>query len=134
MLKNPEPWPNKSRNKPSVGIFFSVGPWLLSDTTPLRQTNLYGEFRIHERSHESFWQQLIEAGFVPRGSEYDEHPRGRVAFNVRTKQFSLLADRCILRDKKKVAEIMERLHLPTKRTIRGTDPHYRCPECLRKEG
>jgi hypothetical protein len=128
MRKTPETWPSKSHT-PSVGIFFAFGTSLLSDTTPLRQASLYGEFRIHERSHESFWEQLISAGFVPPYSEYDEYPRGRVAFNKRTQQFSLLADRCILRDKKRVAEIMKRMHLPTERTIKGTDPHYECPRC-----
>jgi hypothetical protein len=131
MRRAPETWPNKSDNTPSVGIFFAFGTWLLSDTTPLRQASAYGEFRIHERSHESFWGQLVAAGFVPPGSEYDEYPRGRIAFNERTQQFSLLADRCILRDKKRVAEIMERMHLPAESTIRGVDSHYRCPHCLR---
>jgi hypothetical protein len=32
-----------------------------------------------------------QAGAVPPGSEYEEHPRGRVAYETRTQQYSLLS-------------------------------------------
>jgi hypothetical protein len=123
----------RSENVPRVGIFFAVDAKLWVDSTPLTGAGIYGDFKIHELGHDEYWAQLIATGAVPPDSEYEEYPRGRVAFNERTEQFSLLADRCILRDKKKVADIMERLHLPAASTTMGTDPHYRCPECLGKE-
>jgi hypothetical protein len=123
----------KPDNTPSVGIFFSVGRKLWLDMTPLSQGGTYGEFKIHERGHDEYWELLIRQGAVPPGSEYQEYPRGRVAYNERTQQFSLLADRCISRQKERVAEIMERMHLPADHTTKGTDPHYECPRCLRNQ-
>jgi hypothetical protein len=120
-------------NTPSVGIFFSVQHKLWLDMTPLSQAGSYGEFRIHERGHDEYWELLIKQGAVPSHSEYEEYPRGRVAFNERTQQFSLLADRCILRQKEGVAEIIKRMHLPAERTVTGTDPHYECPGCQRNQ-
>jgi hypothetical protein len=130
----PRPRKEKSENTPGVGIFFAVGPKLWIDATPLSQGGIYGEFKIHERGHEEYWAQLVAAGSVPVGSEYDNYPRGRVAYNERTQKYSLLADRCIVRDKERVAEIIKRMHLPAELTKTATDQHYQCPECLRKEG
>ena len=36
-------------------------------------------------------------GEVPRGTEYEEHPRGRVNFNTKAQRFTLYSDACILR-------------------------------------
>jgi hypothetical protein len=52
-----------------------------------------------------------------------------VAFDTKTKQFTLLADRCILRDKSMVRLIMSAMNLPGKSTDKGTDSHYRCSAC-----
>jgi hypothetical protein len=131
--KTQRPPKGKSDDTAMVGIFFVVGPKLWIDATPLPLAGRYGEFRIHEPGHQEYWDQLIAKDSVPAGSEYDNYPRGRVAFNERTKQFSLLADRCILRDKKRVAKIMERMCLPADRTTKGTDPHYECPRCSRNQ-
>ena len=120
----------KPMDNPSVGIFFAVGPTLLIESTPLSQAGRYGDFKIHERGHDEYWEDLRRAGAVPPGSEYEEFPRGRVAYETRTQQFSLLADRCVLRDPSKVAELLQRLRLPAARTTTGTDPHYRCAHCL----
>jgi hypothetical protein len=120
----------KPRDNPSVGIFFAVGPTLLIESTPLSQAERYGDFKIHERGHDEYWQALLRAGAVPPGAEYEEFPRGRVAYDTRTQRFSLLADRCVLRNTSKVAELIQILCLPGDRTATDTDPHYRCPRCL----
>jgi hypothetical protein len=122
----------RPENAPSVGIFFAVGPKLWIDMTPLSGAGTYGEFKIHERGHDEYWELLIRQSAVAPDSEYEEHPRGRVAYNERTQQFSLLADNCILRQKDKVTEIIQTMHLPAARTRISTDPHYRCADCLTK--
>lgn len=124
----------KSDNTPSVGIFFAVGDKLWIDSTPVPKSGTYGEFRIHECGHDEYWELLIRQGAVPPGTEYQDYPRGRVAYNARTQQFSLLADRCILRKDVSVAELIQKMDLPVESTITGTDHHYRCANCLRKEG
>ena len=62
--------------------------------------------------------------------EYEEHPRGRVAYNEKTGKYALLADKCILGKKSLVAKILSRMRLPPKDTETGTDTHYRCFRCL----
>jgi hypothetical protein len=64
--------------------------------------------------------------------EYEEAPRGRVVYNAISHQFTLLADECILRDKKMVRMIISELHLPSD-TRTGSDDHYRCFRCLKSE-
>jgi hypothetical protein len=74
----------------------------------------------------------LASSFILTGeSEYEEFPRGRVMYNTKTQRFTLLADRCILRDKDAVSRIMSELHLPGESTDKGTDAHYRCSACLR---
>ena len=106
------------------------GRKLLVERTPLTKAGRYGDFKIHEHGHEEYWEELLKGGAVPPGAEYEEFPRGRVAYDARTQRFSLLADRCFLRNTRKVAELIQRLRLPADRTTTGTDPHYRCVRCL----
>ncbi|MCU1341571.1 MAG: hypothetical protein JWN92_994 [Candidatus Acidoferrum typicum] len=120
----------KPKNTPNVGIIFLVGKTLLIDRTPVSEGEIYGDFRIHERGHDMYWDTLKKTGVVPQDSEYDDYPRGRVAYNTKTKNYSLFLDRCILKNKSVVKEIMSELNLPTRRTKTGTDSHYKCYRCL----
>src|SRR5208282_4291780 len=79
---------------PKVGIVYLVGDQLWIDATPLTGAGSFGDFAIHERDHYQYWAQLVSRGVVP-DAEYEEYPRGRVAFNTKTGKFTLLADRCI---------------------------------------
>jgi hypothetical protein len=115
-----------------VGIFWLVKGRLIIDTTPLSQAVTYGEFRIYEGDHITFWAKMEKRGEVPRDSDYEEHPRGRVNYNTRTKQFTLYLDRCILRQKSVVKELMTLMRLPADTTL-STDGHYRCFRCLEGE-
>jgi hypothetical protein len=117
--------------EPEVGIFFLVGSKLLVERTSLAEAGTYADCMIHEGDHIHFWEKLLRAGAVPE-SEYDEHPRGRVVFNLKTEQFLIYADKCILSKKALVAKIKHELHLP-KETKTSTDSHYRCPACLQTE-
>jgi len=82
-------------SEPHVGIFWLVGEKLLFDTTPLSRAEEYGECRIHSGNHVSVWERFRFARTVPQEMEYEEPPRGRVVFNAKKSEFSLLADRCI---------------------------------------
>lgn len=117
--------------EPRVGIFWVVRGKLVIDSTPLGEAEPYGDHLTHPRSHFDVWGQWRLGGRVPGESEYEEFPRGRVMFNTKTQRFTLLADRCILRDKSVVSRVMSLLHLPSKDTDKGTDEHYRCSACLR---
>ena len=43
------------------------------------------------------WERYRETGTVLPETEYEEAPRGRVMYNTKTRLFTLLADRCILK-------------------------------------
>jgi hypothetical protein len=76
-------------NEGKVGIFWLIGRRLIIDTTPLAEAGNYGDFKIHDGDHVTLWAELECRGEVPRNSEYEEHPRGRVNYNVKTKQLTL---------------------------------------------
>jgi hypothetical protein len=121
--KNAEP------TAPRVGIIYLVGEELLIDSTPIAKASRYGDFRIHERGHIDYWAKLVKSGKVPN-CEYEEFPRGRVAYHTKSGKFALLADNCILSQDNVVGKILSRLYIPPKDIDMGTDSHYRCFRCL----
>src|ERR1035441_3986093 len=114
---------------PMVGIFWMVGRRIIIDTKPLSEAGKYGEFKIYDGDHVTYWSELEKRGQVPQDSDYEEHPRGRVNYNTRTNQFTFLADRCILQEQNVVKKLMSVMHLPND-TALLTDGHYRCFCCL----
>jgi hypothetical protein len=119
----------RRKQEPHVGIFWLVRGKLLIDSSALSGAEGYGDFKIHSRGHAEVWEQFQQRGLVFPEMEYEESPRGRVMFNAKTQQFTLLADICILRDKDLVRTIMAELKLPS-HTETKTDEHYRCSRCL----
>ena len=120
---------NAETTLPKVGIIYLVGGELLIDSTPLAQAGRYGDFAIHERGHIDYWGELVKSGKVPN-TEYEEFPRGRVAYYKKSSKFTLLADACILSQEDVVGKILSELHIPPKDIEMGTDSHYRCFRCL----
>ena len=123
-------WKNADPTSPSVGIIYLVAEELLIESTQLAQASHYGDFKIHERSHLDYWAELVKNGKVPK-SEYEEFPRGRIAFHPKSNKFGLLADQCILSQEKVIGKILSQLNIPPKDTAIGTDSHYRCFRCLK---
>lgn len=118
---------------PKVGIIFVVpGPRVLIECAALADAETYGEFLGHARGHEQFWEDLQHQGQVDRDQDYIEVPRGRVTFSIRTGQYSLLLDRCILRQANVVREIRQRMNLPRRSLLVAADGHYRCAVCMSK--
>jgi hypothetical protein len=105
---------------------------LVIDSTPLSQAEPYGVHLTHPGSHIDVWEQRRLDGKAPGESEYEDFPRGRVIYNTKTQRFTLLADRCILKDNGIVSKIMSEMKLPNQKTDKGTDSHYRCSACLRR--
>jgi hypothetical protein len=125
---------SQSRNHelppPKVGIFWVVRGELVILGTPVSDGEGYGENAIYGPSHYDKWRELQQNGVVPQECEYEEFPRGRVMFNRSTQTYLLLADGCILANKRLLGQIMAEMHLPRKRTVMDADSHYRCFRCL----
>ena len=98
------------------------------DSRPLSEAEPYGDYLTHPRGHAEMWEAFQRAGAVQREVEYEESPRGRVMYNAKTRRFTLLADRCILREQNVVRRIMSELRLP-RNTETRPDSHYQCPGC-----
>jgi hypothetical protein len=126
---------NESGRMPQryVGIFWRLHGKLLTDSTRLSEAETHLHFKIHSGDHISVWAKFQRNGIVPSEMEYEEAPRGRVMFDTKKRQFTMLADRCILRDKGVLRKIMSVMSLPSKNTDKGTDSHYRCFACLRAQ-
>jgi hypothetical protein len=117
---------------PEVGIFWILGKRILIDGTPITEAEGYGDFKIHTTDHYSLWEKYQRVDVVPPDLEYDEVPRGRVVYDTKTRQYTLLADPCILKSKPLVNQIKAKMNLPENSTKVETDEHYRCSKCLRK--
>ncbi len=120
---------NNPKTEVRLGIFWLVDGKLMINSAPLSECEPYGDHLNYPSSHIRVWEGWQQIGKAPVTSEYEEFPRGRVMCDTKTKQFMLLADKCILKRKDLIARIKKELHLP-KQTTRRTDPHYRCFKCL----
>lgn len=116
--------------EPCVGIFWLFRGRTIIDSTPLSMAEPYAAALTHPTAHIDYWDGLRRTGEVPAEVEYEEPPRGRVAFDTREQRFHLYADKCILSRREVVREIMDAMHLPPGKTSEGRDGHYRCPKCL----
>lgn len=118
-----------AKTETRLGVFWLVDGKLLIESAPLSECERYGDHLNYPGSHIRVWELWQECGRVRAETEYEEYARGRVMCETKANEFSLLADRCILRRKDLIAEIKRQLCLP-KQTSLGTDPHYRCFRCL----
>jgi hypothetical protein len=119
----------KSMRASKVGIIYLVDDKIWIDATPVARAGNFGDFAFHERYHCQYWEQLVKQRAVP-DTEYEQYPRGRVSYNRKSGKFTLLADRCILREKNLVATIFLQMNLPVRGTEMRTDSRYRCFRCL----
>jgi len=119
------------RGAPRVGIVYLVGDRLWIDATPIARAETFGGFAFHQRDHQEFWKQLVNQGAVP-STEHDEFPRGRVSYDKKSGEFTLLADHCILVKKSVVSKILSRMRLPARDTKTSEESRYRCPRCQRR--
>ena len=120
--------------EPLVGIFWLLGARLILDASLLSKADPYGDCLTHRNSHIDFWTEQQRIGALPRDVEYEEAPRGRIVFDTKTKRFALYADRCILKRRDVVSQIMKGMGLKANQTDAVTDEHYRCYRCLEASG
>ncbi|MCL1824805.1 MAG: hypothetical protein FWG26_02505 [Betaproteobacteria bacterium] len=123
----------------SVGIFWGIpesrNTWiLLIDSTSLEEADPYGDFLTHPRGHYEVWEQWKERHAVPSAGksvlhtidchEYEDFPRGRIVYEVKSKRFIVYADQR-LQQKSIVAEIANKFGLPAGAFVVRSDLHYR---------
>jgi len=119
---------------PEVGIFWVVKGKLVVCTKPLSEGTQLGDIKSSSDTHRHIWKVYQQAGGVPKNMRHDKPPRGRVEYNVKTRQFHIIADRCILADAAILDKIKNTMKLPTSQSQTGLDEAYRCSRCQRREG
>ncbi|HOK04407.1 MAG TPA: hypothetical protein P5270_05395 [Victivallales bacterium] len=87
-----------------VGIFWidtknSRAPKIYSIKTPLEKAETYGCFKIHTGSHYEQWREVQAMNPAWVGEEYEDVPRGRVAFNNISRKSIVLMGRKFRRRK-----------------------------------
>lgn len=118
--------------KPEVGVLFLYNGDIWIQGTDVDLAEVHGDFKGQESCHDEFWSKLQRIGSVPQTVEYDEVPRGRVGYNVKTRTFYLFLDKCILENERMVDKIFSYMHLPSQGTKIQRDSHYVCPGCKKK--
>jgi hypothetical protein len=111
---------------------------LLAAGCPIDQAEAYGDCLTHGPGHYETWAQWRRDRTVDpalralvRSSEYEDWPRGRIAFDRSRDLFILYADRKLIAPET-IARIETQFHLPTERTEVQSDLHYpETPNVLR---
>lgn len=123
----------------SVGIFWGIpkpdGSWtILIDATSLAEAEPYGDFLTHPRGHYEVWSRWQKRRAVPLSGpsiseaiahhEYEDFPRGRIVYNIKTRQFILYADRR-LQQEHAISSITGKFGLAPGTFVVRSDAHYR---------
>jgi hypothetical protein len=123
----------------TVGIFWGIPDcnrsWtFLADATPLAQAEPYGDFLTHPRGHYDVWNswQALNAAELARRAipqavayhEYEDFPRGRIVYQIKSGQFIVYADRR-LQDPHVLSEIANLFALTPGTFVVRSDAHYR---------
>jgi hypothetical protein len=121
----------KGKKMAGVGIAFYFKGKLYVSWTPYTVNPSYSGYRTHRTGHPEYWQSLQQAGLVPWNIPYQWVPRARATYEVSTEQFTLFADRCIFKNKRKIRAIKRQLNLPPSTRV-VADRHYQCFRCFQK--
>ena len=116
-------------DEPKVGIFWLLEKRLIYHSTPLSSAEKYGDCLTSPVSHIDHWANLQQRREVSGDVEYEEPPRGRVVYDCGKQQFTIYADRCIIRRGDAIHRIITALGLSQDVKI-ASDDHYRCYRCL----
>lgn len=117
---------------PEVGIFWVIDNEVYLDTTPVREAENYGDFKVHDVDHFSYWEDQLSSSRSPihlqaKGKDYDYFPRGRTVYAVDEDKYYVYVDKCI--DKTMVNKVISLMRLPLAKVEVKYDRHYQCAKC-----
>lgn len=101
---------------------------ILSDSCPINNADTYGEFKICNTDHYSYWKKIQKASSRLKIVDYDFYPRGRVVYNTKTNKYHIILDKCI-QGENTIDLIIDEFKLPRKDVIIMSDEHYKCHRC-----
>ncbi len=120
--------------QPAVGIFWYVDGVLVVDRSTLDEAEPYGDCITHAAGHYERWEEWKALGGTVRAAagypnriastEYDQWPRGRIVYEVRSRRFVLYADRR-LQQPDIIDAVRNVFGLGGSEVIVRSDSHYR---------
>ncbi len=113
--------------QPSLGIFWIDGNNVRSFSVPLEKAEHEGGYGNYAHGHAQMWPFIQRVHSHLRNWSYEEIPRGRVVYVVKTETFHLLVPTRFLTDKTLHDELMRRYQLPPDRVVVLADEHYDPP-------
>jgi hypothetical protein len=123
----------------SLGIFWGIPnidhSWrILTDKTSLAEAEPYGDFLTHPRGHYDVWSEWQTLNATEQAKqaipqtvayhEYEDFPRGRIVYHVRTRQYIVYADRRLQRPDV-LTDIVSLFDISSGRFVVRSDAHYR---------
>lgn len=120
----------KESLSPEIGPFYVIDGVVYGDTDDVRdiETSPLG-MKDSTRTHYDYWKALSRVYPEYRRLDYDYFPRGRIVYNVKTKEYKVYADPCILANESVKDSIIDEFNLPRNNTKFDTDEHYQCHSC-----
>jgi len=118
------------RKKEYVGIFWidlmsKTGPQIYAIRISLKDADRYGKFNIYPRSHYEEWYKIQKMNHRWKGMEYEDIPRGRVAYDRECKKFLVLLGRKFKEEKAVLDRIILEFALSRNQIIWDfDDEHY----------
>jgi hypothetical protein len=106
-----------------VGIFWVNQGQLIMAAVPVADGIDAGRFVNGPYDHDPYWETVQRTHIDLWGLEYYQVPRGRVLFNKTEPRFDVYLDQVLC--KATITRlIVERFHLPRRRTVFRIDVHY----------
>ena len=112
-----------------ISCTFLIDEKLYWEGVPLENAQDSFHFRIYQKMHPTFWENIISKS--TELNKYDAYyfPRGRVVYDKKSRKYELVADKCITSKQVIISQIIKEMKLPTKHTDILGDPHYECSKC-----
>ena len=84
---------------PDVGIFWVYGGKVYGTYKPLGEADMMGDYKYDKTTHYMFWEGLKERNpELPQDKEFNEVPRGRVAYVISEKAYHIISNPDVLGD------------------------------------
>lgn len=128
--------------KGNVGFFWIVEDrsgvdLVIGEVMPLQNAEIYGDTLTNPNGHYDFWEKMKASKtnsqdnkFINEKvlqSEYEDWPRGRVVFHIKSQRFTLLADQR-LHTVQRLELLRKTFNLPSEYTDYRRDGHYKQPD------
>lgn len=109
---------------PEVGIWWIHRGKAIVSSVPFNEGIDYGDFVTGPTDHYRYWEQIRRLVPGLKNLEYDEVPRGRVAYRKPDRTFIILGSKAMLRDPKAVGLIKSEFKLLGRKVVLDPDEHY----------